>query len=66
MDFRRNLLKSIVGFEMPITRIEGKFKLSQNRPEQDRVNVARELSGSSNPDSQAIGVWMRTEGTARG
>ncbi len=60
-DFRRNLLKSIVGFEMPISRIEGKFKLSQNRPEQDRTNVIRELSGSMNPDAQAIADWMRAE-----
>ena len=62
-DFRRNLLKSIVGFEMPITRIEGKFKLSQNRPEQDRNNVVRELSGSSNPEARAVGDWMRGEGS---
>ena len=61
-DFRRNLLKSIVGFEMPISRIEGKFKLSQNRPEQDRNNVVRELSGSSNPEAHAVAEWMRAEG----
>lgn len=60
-DFRRNLLKSIVGFEMPISRIEGKFKLSQNRPEQDRANVVRELNGSTNPDSRAVADWMRVE-----
>ena len=58
-DFHRNLLRSIVGFEMPISRIEGKFKLSQNRPEQDRINVVRELSSSSNPDAQAIANQMR-------
>ena len=61
-DFHRNLLRSIVGFEMPISRIEGKFKLSQNRPEQDRINVVRELSGSSNPDAQAIANQMRAMG----
>jgi len=63
-EFRRNLLKSIVGFEMPITRIEGKFKLSQNRPEQDRANVVRELSDSSNPDAQAVADWMRALGVS--
>lgn len=46
---------------MPISRIEGKFKLSQNWPEQDRTNVIRELSGSMNPDAQAIADWMRAE-----
>lgn len=63
-EFRRNLLKSIVGFEMPISRIEGKFKLSQNRPEQDRANVVRELSGSSNPDAQSVADWMRAFGVS--
>jgi transcriptional regulator len=57
-DFRRNLLKSIVGFEMPISRIEGKFKLSQNRPEQDQTNVVRELSASANPEACAVASWM--------
>ncbi|MBV9740631.1 MAG: FMN-binding negative transcriptional regulator [Hyphomicrobiales bacterium] len=32
-------LKAIVGIEMPITRIEGKVKASQNRPEADREGV---------------------------
>jgi transcriptional regulator len=58
-DFRRNLIKSIVGFEMPIKRLEGKFKLSQNRPEPDRTNVVRELSGSPNSAAQAVADWMR-------
>lgn len=61
-DFRRNLLQSIIGFEMPITRIEGKFKLSQNRPEQDRANVIRELSDSASPDARAVAEWMRVQG----
>lgn len=61
-EFRRNLLKSIVGFEMPITRIEGKFKLSQNRPAQDQASVVRELSASSNPDARAVADWMQSEG----
>lgn len=65
VDFRRNLLKSIVGFEMPIARIEGKFKLSQNRPEQDQANVVRELSSSTNPEAQSVAVWMRAEGIGR-
>ena len=37
--FRRSMLAGIVGFRIPIARIEGKFKLSQNRPEEDRRNV---------------------------
>ncbi len=34
------MLKGIVGIEIEITRIEGKWKVSQNRPEKDRTGVA--------------------------
>ena len=34
------MLNAIVGFEMRITRLEGKFKQSQNRSEADRAGVA--------------------------
>ena len=36
-------LKGIVGMEIPIARIEGKWKLSQNRPEADRKGVVEGL-----------------------
>jgi transcriptional regulator len=42
-DFIEGLLKSIVGIEMPIARIEGKWKVSQNRPAADRDGVAAGL-----------------------
>ena len=38
-------LKAIVGVEIPIDRIEGKWKVSQNRPEQDRHGVVTGLRG---------------------
>ncbi len=37
--FTQSQLKGIVGFEMPITRLQGKWKLSQNRSEPDRAGV---------------------------
>ena len=33
------LLRAIVGFELAITRLEGKWKLSQNRDAADRAGV---------------------------
>ena len=55
--FRRTMLAGIVGFRIPIDRIEGKFKLSQNRPEADRKNVqATHAAGDS--DQQALAAWM--------
>jgi transcriptional regulator len=32
-------LKGIIGVEIPIARIEGKWKMSQNRPDADRLGV---------------------------
>ncbi|MDF2602598.1 MAG: FMN-binding negative transcriptional regulator, partial [Methylobacterium brachiatum] len=32
-------LRAIIGIEIPITRIEGQWKMSQNRPEADRAGV---------------------------
>jgi transcriptional regulator len=38
-DFVVAQMKGIVGVEIPILRIEGKWKMSQNRPEADRIGV---------------------------
>jgi transcriptional regulator len=55
--YRRTMLAGIVGFRIPISRIEGKFKLSQNRPEPDRRKVqAAHAAGSD--DQQALAAWM--------
>ncbi len=43
----RRLIGGIVGFEMMITRVEGKAKLSQNRSEVDRYHVEQQLSQSA-------------------
>lgn len=47
-DYKASMLKAIVGFELEITEIQCKFKLSQNRSYQDQQSVinALELSGS--------------------
>jgi len=37
------LLGAIIGLEIPIARIEGKWKLSQNRPAEDRASVRTAL-----------------------
>jgi len=55
--FRRTMLAGIMGFRIPITRIEGKFKLSQNRSPQERGNVHAAQSAGS-PDERALARWM--------
>lgn len=47
-------LKGIVGLELTIERIEGKWKVSQNRPARDRDSVVAGLSAS--PDPTAAGM----------
>ena len=56
--FRRSMLAGIVGFRISITRIEGKFKISQNRPEVDRRNVHAAHSAGT-PDQQQLAAWMK-------
>ena len=41
-DFVRGMVRAIVGFELVITRLEGKWKMSQNRPP---VDVGRVVDG---------------------
>jgi len=53
-EYRTNLLRGVAGFEMPITRIEGKFKLGQNRSEADRDRMLFHLrSGGTNASQLA-------------
>ncbi len=57
--YRTSMMKGIVAFEIPITRLEGKYKLSQNRSELDQHTVAEALSKSSDPVITATGEAMR-------
>lgn len=57
-DFIKSQLRAIVGIRMPITRLEGKRKISQNRPEADRVRVAQELSASDRPIDRVLAAAM--------
>jgi transcriptional regulator len=58
-EFKANLLKAIVGFEMPIDRIEGKFKFGQNRPLEDRVAMLDALESSTLRDPQCLTELIR-------
>jgi transcriptional regulator len=52
--YRAKMLAAVVGVELPIERIEGKFKLSQNRSPADRAGVAAGLEADGNPDLAAL------------
>ena len=51
-------MSAIVAFEMPVERLEGKFKLSQNRPMVDRHTVVNSLA-KGNDQQRAIASWMQ-------
>ena len=48
-EYFQTMLKAIVFFELPIARIEGKFKLNQNRSEADQASVIAHLADSADP-----------------
>ena len=49
-DFTQGMLKGIVGFAIPIARLEGKWKMSQNRPAEDRAGVVAGLTADGRDD----------------
>jgi transcriptional regulator len=53
------MLKGIVGFDIAVTRLEGKYKLSQNRPAADRPRVIAALEQQDDADSLALAQLMR-------
>jgi len=53
-DFIQSQLKGIVGLRMPVARLEGKRKMSQNRNATDRAGVASGLAASDRPSDRAV------------
>jgi transcriptional regulator len=57
--FIDGLVKAIVGIEIPIARIEGKWKVSQNRPAEDRAGVVAGLSRGDDAARHAMAALVR-------
>jgi transcriptional regulator len=57
------MLAAIVGFEIEISEVSGKRKLSQNRPDQDRVGVIDGLSRGTRSQQQAASVTPKPDTT---
>lgn len=54
-DYIEKQLAAIVGLEIPLTRLSGKWKTSQNRPAGDLPGVIAGLRSEENPSAQAMG-----------
>ncbi|AYC34931.1 FMN-binding negative transcriptional regulator [Pseudomonas cavernae] len=57
-DYIDAMLRAIVGFAIPISRLEGKWKLSQNRDAQDIAGVRRGFEQSVRPEEQRLAGQM--------
>ncbi|MCX7094524.1 MAG: FMN-binding negative transcriptional regulator [Methylobacter sp.] len=57
-DFTEKLLGAVVGIEMVITRLTGKWKVSQNQPLQNQLSVIQGLNGSGQSGAVAMAVLI--------
>ena len=64
-DYLDAMLKAIVGIEIEVTRVEGKFKLSQNRSAEDRTGVVLGLESDATqerqPEADALAQAMQAD-----
>jgi len=59
-------IKGIVGIEIPVVRIDGKWKVSQNRPEADRRGVVAGLRSEDGPAAMEMADLVEAFGPKRG
>ena len=59
--FRERMLKQIVGFEIEVTKMEAKFKLSQNRSREDQGNVIVSLEKAEDTAVSGVARLMKEQ-----
>jgi transcriptional regulator len=57
-DFVQGMLRAIVGFELPIARLEGKWKMNQNRSAADRAGTVEGLKREGGPAEATVADVM--------
>jgi transcriptional regulator len=58
-DFYDRMRRAIVAFEMPVSRLEGKFKLGQNRSVEDRQRTIAGLESDGSREGASLAEFMR-------
>jgi transcriptional regulator len=58
-DYVQQMLRAIVGIEIPVDRLIGKWKISQNRSDEDRLGVAAGLAEGAAPAQAMAGLVAR-------
>lgn len=59
LDWNRRMLNGITGFAISLDRMEGKFKMSQNRSAADRERVIARLQQSTHPMENEVAAWVK-------
>jgi transcriptional regulator len=57
-DFKSKMMKGIVAFEIEVTDLQAKKKLSQNRSEIEKENIINSLSQSTDTNEKEIAAYM--------
>jgi transcriptional regulator len=60
-DYRVGMMKGIVAFEIVVTDIQGKKKLSQNKTMHEQANIVASLSKSTDSNEQTIAAYMQEQ-----
>jgi transcriptional regulator len=60
--YRQQMLSHIVGIEIAVTKIEAKFKLSQNRTKVEQTNVVASLAKAEDTVVSGVSRMMREQG----
>lgn len=58
-DFKVKMMKGIVAFEIEVTELQAKKKLSQNKTEAEQRKIINSLSGSDNDNERLIAAYMK-------
>ena len=62
-NYIERLLAAIVGLEIRVTRLTGKWKMSQNRPAADRPMIRDGLATAPQAEARAMAEWIKTPPT---
>ncbi|NOX51753.1 MAG: FMN-binding negative transcriptional regulator [Gammaproteobacteria bacterium] len=62
-EFTDKMLSHIIGFEMPIVSIQGKWKVSQNRPAKDQLGVIENLLKQGDDNAMAMADLISQQAT---
>jgi transcriptional regulator len=61
MDYKMKMLNGIVTFQMTVTDLQAKWKLSQNKTNLERQRIIETLSGSAESGERQIAAFMQKE-----